>query len=301
MPGWLLAACLCGMAVSGAGIALWLCLTPTTPDLVETLTRLHSRPEALSRAAVTDVATPTWQERLGGWVQRRTTTVPGLRTPYQDLDLLGMSAAHFHAHKALWAVAGMAAPTFLVGWSALLGLTLGWGTPVILAIMLAVAGWCLPHLWVRRRAATTRQRFSRTITAYIDLVVLERLSGATLATSIIEPAMVAEAPLFVRIRQTVNRHQLERKPPWSALRELADSLELPDLRELADTMELSGLKGAPMADQLKARAGDIRNAWLHHDVEAAGAASQRQVAATGLLLLCFLVFVGAPALLRLVG
>lgn len=301
MPSWLLAACLCGAAAGGALVALWLCLTPTTPDLAETLTRLHSRPDSLVRAGVAEVAAPTWSERLGGWVQRRTATLPGLRTPYRDLDLLGMSTARFHAHKAFWAVVGLAAPTLLMGWSALLGLTPGWGTPVVLGLALAVAGWCLPHLTVRRAATATRQRFSRTITAYIDLVVLERLSGATLATSIIEPATVAEAPLFVRIRQTVNRHQLERKPPWSALRELADSLELPDLRELADTMELSGLKGAPMADQLKARAGDIRNAWLHHDVEAAGAASQRQVAATGLLLLCFLVFVGAPALLRLTG
>lgn len=301
MPSWLLAACLCGAALGGAVVAVHLVFAPTTPDLADTIARLRRTSRSARAAGPAAAGESPRTERFGAWVQRLTANLPGLAVPYADLDLIGMTPAGFHASKGVWAVIGLAAPAVITAWAWILGVSLGWETPVLLALLLAVGGWCVPHLLVRRRAAETRQRFARTITAYIDLVVLERLSGATLATAIIEPAGVADAPLFRRIRQALGRSQLERKPPWVALRELADDIALPDLQELADTMELSGAKGAPMAEQLKARASDIRNAWLHADVEAAGAASQRQVATTGLLLFCFLVFVGAPALLRLVA
>lgn len=297
MADWLLAACLCGVAAAGAAIALWVALAPTTPELSTVVDRLQRR----TGASTIELAPESRLDRVGAWVQSHAGAVPRIGVPDADLDLLGVSSARFHAHKLLWALAGLASPTLVLAWSALIGLPISWTSPVLLGLALAVAGWFLPHLLVRRRAAATRQRFARTITAYIDLVVLERLSGASLAAAIIEPAEVCDAPLFIRIRQAVTRHQLERRPPWVALRGLASDVDLPDLTELADTLELSGVKGAPMADQLKARAADIRNAWLHRDVEAAGAASQRQVATTGLLLLCFLVFVGAPALLRLVA
>lgn len=299
MADWLLAACLTGIALAGAIIALVVALVPTTPDLASVVDRLQHRRGSIG--ATTAPAPRHGIEHLGNWVQSRTGALPRPGVSDADLDLLGLSNARFHAHKLFWALGGLASPVLLVAWSSVFGLSLQWSLPVLLAPVLAAGGWVLPHLLVQRRAAATRQRFARTITAYIDLVVLERLSGAGLAAAIIEPAQICDAPLFVRIRQSVTRHQLERQPPWNALRQLAKDVDLSDLTELADILELSGVKGAPMAEQLKARASDIRNAWLHRDVEAAGAASQRQVATTGLLLLCFLVFVGAPALLRLVA
>src|SRR5690606_7410991 len=149
-------------------------------------------------------------DRLGAWVQARTGALPRLGVTEADLDLLGLSHARFHAHKLFGAIGGLATPVLVVAWASLFGLSVGWTTPVLLAVVLAVGGWFLPHLLVRRRAAATRQRFARTITAYIDLVVLERLSGAGVAAAIIEPAQICDAPLFVRIRQAVTRHPLER-------------------------------------------------------------------------------------------
>ncbi len=297
MPDWMLASLLAGAAAGAALMLVLVALLPTTPDLADTLGRLHARRSRRERVESTDRARRL--DRFGGWVAARTGGLPGWGVPYADLDLLGMTSARFHGLKATLALLGLAGPATVGAWSALLGTPIGVTVPVALSLALAVALWFLPHALIRRDAQATRQRFARTITAYIDLVVLERLSGATLAASIIEPASIAEAPLFRRIRQTLDRNQLERKPPWTALRELADDIELAELRELADTMELSGTRSAPMADQLRARAGDIRNSWLNRDIEAAGAASQRQVAATGLLLLFFLVFVGSPALLLL--
>ncbi|MFW6600395.1 hypothetical protein ACQBAU_18275 [Propionibacteriaceae bacterium Y2011] len=305
MGSGMVAAVLCAVGVTAALVVLVTAFVPTTPDLADTLARLHRRPDALTSDSTTGVR-PTGErtgrvDRFGGWLLARAGGLPGLAIPYRDLDLLQQTPARFFAAKGCWAVAGLALPSVVAAWAWILGTPLAFSTPVLLALVGAVVGWLVPHLQVRQQATVTRQRFSRTITAYIDLVVLERLSGATLAASIIEPASIADAPLFRRIRQQLSRTQLERKAPWTALRELADAIEVPDLRELADVMELSGTRSAPMAEQLTARAGDIRNTWLTRDVEAQGAASQRQVAATGLLLFCFLIFVGAPALLRLVS
>lgn len=297
MPAWTLAALLTGSAAAAAVLVVVAAFVPTTPDLADAIARLHARQGRRERVEHTDRARRL--DRFGGWVAARSGSLPGLGVPYADLDLLGMTSARFHGLKGSLALLGLAAPSMIAAWSALLGRPIGFVTPVAVSLAAGVGLWFLPHALIRRDAQATRQRFARTITAYIDLVVLERLSGATLAASIIEPATIADAPLFRRIRQTLDRNQLERKPPWTALRELAEDIELTELRELADTMELSGTRSAPMAEQLKARAGDIRNSWLNRDIEAAGAASQRQVAATGLLLLFFLVFVGAPALLLL--
>ncbi|MDN5725744.1 MAG: hypothetical protein L0G99_07395 [Propionibacteriales bacterium] len=298
MSSWMLAALLVGASAAAAVVCLIMFFLPTTPDLATTITRLHRRP-VLTHETPSSASQQSWSERLGGWVMPRTGWLPSLAVPYSDLDLLDLTVSRFFGMKALGALVGLALPSLLGGIASMLGMSLGIALPVVASLALMVLMWLLPHVLVKRDATEARQRFSRAITAYIDLVVLERLSGATLASSITEPAGIADAPLFRRIRIALNRSQLERKAPWVALRELAQSIEVPELKELADTMELSGTKSAPISEQLKARAGDIRNAWLNKDVEAAGAASERQVAVSALLLMCFVAFLGAPALMQL--
>lgn len=299
MPSWLLASLLVGASAAAAIVCLVLVFLPTTPDLATTITRLHRRPVLTHETTAAAPNEQGWAERLGSWVMPRTGWLPSMAVPYSDLDLLDLSVARFFGMKTLGALVGLALPTLVAGTLSLTGTPLGLGVPVVASLVLMVVMWLLPHVLVKRDAAEARQRFSRAITAYIDLVVLERLSGATLASAITEPASIANAPLFRRIRIALNRSQLERKAPWVALRELARSIEVSELKELADTMELSGTKSAPISEQLKARAGDIRNAWLNKDIEAAGAASERQVAVSALLLMCFVAFLGAPAIMQL--
>ncbi len=284
---------LTGLLAGAAVIIAVTAFRPVAPDLGDTLYRLHhpSRPEQLEAGQSGD--------RLGRWLMVRSGVFGGLAIPYADLDLLGMTPARFFTAKAIFAAGGLALPVTFGIFVNAIGLGVPLAIPAGISVVLGLVGWVFPALAVRRDAAIAREKFARSITAYIDLVVLERLGGAGVASAISDPASIAKSPLFIRIRQSIDRHRLERKAPWVALRTLANDIDLPPLRQLADTMELSGTKSAPVAETLKARARDIRNAFLNQDVERAGAASSRQTATTALLLIWLLAFLGFPVLFRL--
>jgi len=285
---------LAGLLAGAALLTTIAAFRPVTPDLADTLYRLH-HPSPTSAAL--DDGKPG--DRLGRWLMLRSGALDGFGIPYADLDLLGMTPVRFFTAKAVFAAGGVILPVGIGVFFNIIGLGVPLLIPAGISLLLGLAGWVFPTLAVRRDAAAARERFARSITSYIDLVVLERLGGAGVASSISDPAGIAKAPLFVRIRQSIDRHRLERKAPWVALRSLADDINLPQLRQLADTMELSGTKSAPVAETLKARARDIRNAFLNHDVARAGAASNRQMATTALLLVWLMAFLGFPVLFRL--
>lgn len=293
MPASTILALLSGLLAGAAILAAIAAFRPVTPDLADTLYRLHHPSSSSTRL---DDGKPG--DRLGRWLMVRS-GVLGVGIPYADLDLLGMTPARFFTAKAVFAAGGLVLPVAIGVFFNAIGLGVSLLIPAGISVVLALIGWVFPALAVRRDAAVARERFARSITAYIDLVVLERLAGAGVASAISDPAGIAKSPLFVRIRQSIDRHRLERKAPWVALRILADDIDLPPLRQLADTMELSGTKSAPVAETLKARARDIRNTFLNEDVARSGAASTRQAATTALLLVLLMAFLGYPVLSRL--
>jgi hypothetical protein len=293
VPASTVLALLTGLLAGAAVIAAVAAFRPVSPDLGDTLYRLHhpSQTEQLQDGRPGD--------RLGRWLMVRSGVFGGFAVPYADLDLLGMTPARFFTAKAIFGTAGLVLPVSIGLFFNAIGLGVPLVIPAGISLLLGLLGWVFPALAVRRDATVAREKFARSITAYIDLVVLERLGGAGVASAISDPAGIAKSPLFIRIRQSIDRHRLERKAPWIALRTLANDIDLPQLRQLADTMELSGTKSAPVAETLKARARDIRNAFLNQDVERAGAASSRQTATTALLLIWLLAFLGFPVLFRL--
>lgn len=293
MSSTALLAMLSGALVGVALILVALAFLPTTPHLGDTLTRLHRRPTANAPSAATRA------DRIGAWLQSR---LPGREAPYADLDLLQITPARFTLTKVGYAAAGLLAPPvlLLIGTAAGVAST-GWVVPTGLSLFLAATLWFLPNATVRRRARDARERDTRAVVPYVDLVALMRLSGAGMASSIFLPSTVAEAPLFVRIRESLLRQQLERRQPWEALRSLGDAIDLDPLREIADTIEMSGTKSTPIADSLKAKAADIRNQFLTQEVEQAGATLQRHLALVGCLLACILAFIAVPPVLQILS
>lgn len=299
MPlSWVLAI-FAGFCLAVAVLLLVSAVRPVHPDLGDTLARLH-RPHTGSAADVGPQTGPAG-DRIGRWVLTRAAGLPGLAVPYADLDLLGMTPSRLFTYKAGFAAAGLLLPSAFGVAGTLFGLGVPWPVPAGTALVSAVGGWLFPNWAVRRDAVAARERFARSVTPYIDLVVLSRLGGAGVASAIADPAGIARAPLFLRIREALDRQRLERKAPWVALRNLADSIDLPQLKELADVVELSGTKSAPIADTLRAQARNIRNVFLNRDVETAGAASNRQRAGTVLLLVFFIAFFAAPLAIRLLN
>lgn len=277
---------------------------PVMPDLGDALARLHRNPgiQAREPAQQPGTAAPDGQgpaDKVGGWLMQRFGAFAG-PVPYADLDLLEMRPSRYFAYKAAFALIGLLLPPFLGSVASLIGAPWPIGVPVLASVVLGVLGWFYPRAAVQRDARLARERFSRTITAYIDLVVLERLSGAAVATAVADPAAIAGAPLFQRIDEALARQRLERETPWVALRKLSESIHLPELRELADVIEMSGTRSAPIAESLRARARDIRNRYLNIDIERAAAVSQGQIGITAGLLFCFVLFIATPLMLRLI-
>lgn len=270
---------------------------PARPDIGDTLERLYvhtagraastSRPIGASRT-----------DRLGYWVQTHIRLLP-TSVPYRDLEALDIPPARLYATKALLALGGASGAVILGAMQALMGAP-SVAIPAAAGILLAVVGWVMPDMTTRAAAAAKREQFVRTVTTYYDLVTLMRLSGATVNDSITFPAHVANAPLFVRIRGTLNRQQLQHKRPWDGLLELADDIDLPELRDLGDMMAISGDRGAPAAATLRAKARDIRGDRLTKDMEIAQRDLQRQVMVQVLLLVTFFAFLAIPAAIRII-
>ena len=294
-------------ALLGVGVGLGLTLIaatliPAAPHLGETLERLRDSGHRQSAPAAVVPAGSSWLERFGGWLSSRVPSPPGLSPAYADLQIMGMTRARFGAVQALYAALGFLTPTIiLTAYIVFLGIGIPPAAPPLLGIVCAAVAWVLPLMMLRRNAVTARQRFARSVTTYIDLVVLARIGDAGVASAIRKPADYANAPLFLRIRESLNRWTLQRVPPWEALGKLADELQLPELAELADTMEQSGTQASAVADTLTARATDIRSRFLNQDIAAARVGVQRLGVAVGLLFVCFLSYLLVPYMSVLLG
>ena len=86
--------------------------------------------------------------------------------------------------------------------------------------------------------------------------------------------------------------------PWTGLDRLAEELAIPDLRELAASVTLAGDSGAKVRTSLAAKAQALRTKSLADVEEAAQAASERMSLPVILLLCGFILFIGFPAIAR---
>lgn len=304
-----------GFTLGVAVLLLFAAFRRPTPDLRDVLRR--RRQELAVVAAPIRPSTPAaaapgpggaggaqageaWSDRVGRAVLLRTRGLPGT-VPHADLDILGITPGRFAVQKVTGFLLGLLIPPLFGLVADTVGVAVPLAAPALLGIALGAAGWMFPHVAARRDAKIARDRFGRTITAYYDLVVLDRLGGAAMEAALTEPAALCHDPLFRRIQQALARQRLERRPSPQALQQLADNLGIPQLRDLANTIELASERGAPVAEILQARAKDIRNSALNADVERAAATSQRQVAVTATLLVCFMAFLLVPVVLRILG
>lgn len=280
-----------GLAV----ICIALLFIPRTPDLGDALYRLQERPNPVV------VGSTSWRDRIGGRLLRAGVTSRG-GVPHADLELLEMTTTWLYGEKAIAAMVGVALPSLIFGLSALLGVPLGGIiTPVVLGLALGVLGWLWPSVRVRGKAATERARIGRTVSSYIDLVVLSRLSGADTASAISGAADIAESPLFRRVRQELTRTRLMQGTPWQALATLAHGANLPDLDSLATIMASSGTQSTPVAELLRARARELRNRQLAEEIELAGKKAQAQTMLTVGLVMVLVLFFLVPQAMQLLA
>jgi Flp pilus assembly protein TadB len=292
-----------GALVIGGLCALVLAFVPRAPRLSDALAVLTDDPEvsaARARVQRDDLGlSGSRSDRLGGWLYR-VTPIPLTERQLQDLKVKDKGVAEFFADKFVLALIGLATPTLLVvlvGWS--LG-SLPVAVPVLVALAGLVLGYFVPDLQLRGSATHRRQDAGHALLTYIDLVTLERLANASATQALHNAAGVSEVPLFVRIRRSLERAQLEQQSPYAELRRLADQLKLPELGDLVDVMQLDEA-GASLAGALRARVRELRNAHLAKEQQEADAVSESMTVFMAVPALIFGLFFMVPPLLRIVG
>jgi hypothetical protein len=281
----------------GVALAIWAAV-PAHPDLADALDRL-TPPTRRPAAAAAIGAGPTRQERLGLWARQRLPRTVWLRTPAADLAILRKSDAQFFGEKVLYAVLGLAIPPALTGFFALLGLTLPALVPAGATLGLGVGMFFLPDYNARDDAKKARAEFTRALSAYIDLVALERNSGSGARQAMENAAAVGDSWVFRRIGEELARSRYGGHGPWDGLAGLGDELALPDLADLGDIMRIAGDEDAKVYTQLRARAASMRSAMLSAELTQANVVEERMYIPASFLGVVFLALLIAPSILRL--
>ena len=299
-------------AVVGLGLVLLAAalLPAGPPDLSAALARLDAPlttdaawPLPPGRTAPLSAELSRWARwwlRTGRWVGARTPSAGPLAAPEADLRLLGIAPAGFAAVRAAAVVAGLATPAVLWTLAALAVVRPPFPIPALVGLGLAVAGWLLPTAVVAQRATQARTALRVALSAYLDLVALERAGAGSPVEALEAAAAVGHGPAFALVGSRLALAARSGGSPYAALADLGDEIRVPELRDLAD-ITATAADGAAIYTTLLAKSRSLRHAIAADAHAAANAASERLVFPVVLLGTGFLLLVFYPALARLLS
>lgn len=283
---------------SGLGLGLWalaVWAAPPLPSLGVVLARVTSAtPPVPTLLATTQHA---WVARFGGPFVRpqRALGLPNASLR-RDLAVTGTSIESHLAVKAVATLAGLLSP--VVANLALSTVGMGWGVqiPAVAAAVLALAGFILPDLKIRSRAAARRAEARHAHSVYLDLVVIALAGGAGVDAALADASTVGHGWAFTQFRRALATARITRVSPWQTLRQLGAELDIPELTELAASASLAGTEGAKIRASLSAKAMALRTHQLTETEAHAQSATERMSLPVMTLFTGFLMFIGYPAL-----
>ncbi|PKK12689.1 MULTISPECIES: type II secretion system F family protein [Thermomonospora] len=225
-----------------------------------------------------------------GWEQRSVRA---------DLALLERSYEGFLATKFLLPAAALIFMPVLVGYAALVGLGDSLAVPAWMALIMAGFFFFLPDLQLRQEAAQRRRDFRHVVGAFLDLVAMNLAGGRGVPEALMTAAQVGDGWAMVRIREALANARIVGQTPWQALGRLGEEVNVAELRDLAAALTLVADDGAKIRQSLAARAASMRSRELSELEGKAGERSQSMLIAQLLFCFGFLVFLGFPALIRI--
>ncbi len=280
------------------GLGVWLLivrLAPVHPNLAQSL-------DMLSPVLATGEAAPpaTGWDRVGAWGLAR--LPDGLRPiPGKDLAILQLTPTRFLARKLAGFATGLILPGLVSTILVLLGVDLHWSIPALGGLIIAVIAFLLPDLDVRARAVRARRDWAVTLACYVDLVALERSCGSGTTQALEVAAGIGDSAVFRRLRESLDRSNWSGLAAWDGLRDLAETVAVPDLADLADIVRLSATEGAGISRTLRAKARSLREAILTAEITRANEANEKMSLPMSLLGIVFLAILIGPALLTMLG
>jgi Flp pilus assembly protein TadB len=232
---------------------------------------------------------------------RRMLAVTWLRVPMEDLALLGQDPEQWLTSKIALGLSGFAIVPVLTVMALSFGYRLPLTVPVIASIALGAALFFAPDLVTRVNAAEKRTDFRHALSSYLDLVSLERGSGAGPTEALEAAAQIGGGWAFARIAGALEDARMASKPPWHGLASLAELTGVVELADLAEIAEVAGHEGARILQTLTARAESMRAEALATTRAKAGSRSTTMVVPIALLASGFLVLLIFPIVYRTFG
>lgn len=291
---------------AGAGAGLFLVargIAPPRPTLAEALAQLRRVPEPEPVATLTDPG--GFAARLGLPVARLLTrgTSGALLWPRvrRDLAVVGRSPERHLAEKVTLALLGLLLAPACAALLALAGAGLPLAVPLWASVLLGLGGFFLPDFGIHTEAEARRRDFRHALGSFLDLVVIALAGGGGVETALADAASVGEGWAFEELRRSLEEARIARQSPWTALDRLGSHLGIAELGELAASVGLAGSEGAKVRASLGAKAVSLRTHQLAEAETAAQASSERMSLPVVLLFAGFLMFIGFPAIERVLA
>lgn len=279
------------------GFVAWRLAFPPPPPLATALARLERRPEI-----VDDESGSAWRQQLG---RRTATALSGFSLDLDDLRSdARMAGTSLDAHLASKVICALLPLGFIaaIGLLFLLsGVSVPVGLLVVAGMVGVVIGFIAPDINLRKAAEERRREFALAFGSYLDLVAISLAGGMGTEAALVEAARVGDSWSFHLLRRAVDVAQIDGTTVWSTFARLGDELHVPALVELAASVALAGNEGAKVRSSIAVKADTLRAVELAEAESEAQAATERMAIPTAMLLFGFVLLIGFPAVMTVVG
>lgn len=241
-------------------------------------------------------------ERLAGVIRARrldrrgpaSSLVPALAICDRSLDELC-------ARCALGALGGVVAPLLLGCILAATGVGLPAALPFGSALVAGAVGVAAPVGATISESRRRRRDAVRIVCSFLDLVVLGLAGGMGIEGALFSASRLGRTDLAQRMHAVLATSRDSGVAPWDALGSLGGELGIAELEELAGAAALAGGEGARIRATLSARAAALRRRDVAEAEAEANAVTERLFLPGTVLLLGFLLFLGYPAVVRIMS
>ena len=171
----------------------------------------------------------------------------------------------FRIEQVLWGAAGFGLGLLI----ALVSLSLGFGNPVgllVLAAFLAVIGVLSRDTYLTSQVRRRERRLLAELPTVAELLALSVAAGEGPAAALDRVARSCRGELAIELQRVLAETRAG-EPLVRALDALADRTGLVALSRFADGLAVALERGTPLADVLRAQAGDIREASRRELIE----------------------------------
>jgi tight adherence protein C len=302
MTGSLLTGALVGVGLFLLALAVF----PSRPGLAASMAAFDAAARRRQQAAQPIRTSPTLEKvgglraRLGGLLARFYEARGWqLRSIRADLALLDRSFEAFLATKFLLPLVALTLAPLLAAYCAIFGLP--FFVPLWLGLLFAGLFFFFPDLQLRGEAANRRRDFRHVVGAFLDLVSMNLSGGRGVPEALMTASQIGDGWALRRIRDALANARITGRTPWQALGELGEEIDVAELRDLAAALTLVADDGAKVRQSLTARAASMRSRELSDLEGKAGERSQSMLVAQLLFCMAFMVYLGFPALIRVLA